>query len=415
MALSELLKKGSVALMIKVATAGLSYIMFVLLARWMTPVEYGKFAMGFSLATFLAMVGTGGQHNFVLRYIPQYDGQNKLALMHGAVAYSKHLFVKISFGTLCLSLVGVYLYSLFKPSAQVDYLYYAVLLLLPMAGAEYVSHIMRARGSVVGALVPRDILWRVLIPTLGGGFGIALTAPVVLLYAAGSLLLIVAVQYIFSERALLEKDSYITPEIDKEDWWATSKGLWTSSVVGVASQNISVILVGYLLTPQDAGLFFIIYKVSAIMLLPQIAVNLYLSTKISKIFFREKEKLLKICILLTLYGFLNALVFIGIFSLFGEQVLSMFGKSYHNGHYFLVMIAVIHSINCVCGPINYITLMTGYEKTEYSYNILFFLLWLITVYYTRNIFTIEVAIYTLSIPYFSKVALWIFALKRIFS
>ncbi|WP_240231223.1 hypothetical protein [Devosia lacusdianchii] len=57
--LSTLLRKGAWravgSLGIKVATAGLTYLTFVVLARTMTQVEYGHFAFGLALATVLAV------------------------------------------------------------------------------------------------------------------------------------------------------------------------------------------------------------------------------------------------------------------------------------------------------------------------------------------------------------------------
>jgi O-antigen/teichoic acid export membrane protein len=49
------LSKSLVSLFIKVATAGLTYVMYVILSRTMGITEYGYFAFGLSLATILAI------------------------------------------------------------------------------------------------------------------------------------------------------------------------------------------------------------------------------------------------------------------------------------------------------------------------------------------------------------------------
>ena len=59
------------SLFIKVATAGLTYGMYVLLSRVMVVTEYGYFAFGLSLATILAIGANFGQQTAILCYWPE--------------------------------------------------------------------------------------------------------------------------------------------------------------------------------------------------------------------------------------------------------------------------------------------------------------------------------------------------------
>ncbi len=65
------LSKSLVSLVIKVATAGLTYLMYVILSRLMGITEYGYFAFGLSLATILAIGANYGQQTAILRYWPE--------------------------------------------------------------------------------------------------------------------------------------------------------------------------------------------------------------------------------------------------------------------------------------------------------------------------------------------------------
>ena len=69
--LSQLLHTGlwrSVgSLVIKVATAGLTYLTYVVLSRTMSADEYGHFAFGLALATVLAIAAGVGQPLAILR------------------------------------------------------------------------------------------------------------------------------------------------------------------------------------------------------------------------------------------------------------------------------------------------------------------------------------------------------------
>ena len=65
------LSKSLMSLVIKVATAGLTYGMFVILSRTMGIEQYGYFAFGLSLATILAIGANFGQQTAILRYWPE--------------------------------------------------------------------------------------------------------------------------------------------------------------------------------------------------------------------------------------------------------------------------------------------------------------------------------------------------------
>ena len=67
------LSRSLVSLLIKVATAGLTYLMYVVLSRTMGITEYGYFAFGLSLATILAIGASMGQQTAILRYWPEEE------------------------------------------------------------------------------------------------------------------------------------------------------------------------------------------------------------------------------------------------------------------------------------------------------------------------------------------------------
>ena len=69
--LSSSVGKSLISLGIKVATAALTYLMYVTLSRLMVENAYGEFAFGLSLATILAVLAGVGQQTSVLRFWPE--------------------------------------------------------------------------------------------------------------------------------------------------------------------------------------------------------------------------------------------------------------------------------------------------------------------------------------------------------
>ncbi len=85
----NVLSKGVLALLIKVAAAALSFAMFVVIARAMDDAEYGRFAIGFSLAITLGTMAGLGLGTAILRFYAQYTAQGQTHLAHGFIRSSR--------------------------------------------------------------------------------------------------------------------------------------------------------------------------------------------------------------------------------------------------------------------------------------------------------------------------------------
>ena len=125
------------SLLIKVGTAGLTYVMYVVMSRLMGEAEYGYFAFGLSLATVLAIGANFGQQTAILRYWPEESvaGRPERALQAlragAAITLVAGLFV-----TLALLVVSFFVQVLGEASRPLAHLYAAAALILPMALAE---------------------------------------------------------------------------------------------------------------------------------------------------------------------------------------------------------------------------------------------------------------------------------------
>ena len=93
--MAKLARGGMAALIIKIGGAGLSFLMFLMLARAMSAEEYGRFGFAFSLATLLAVVGSFGFRSLVLRYAAAYAADGAIELERGVI---RHGYVVTALG-----------------------------------------------------------------------------------------------------------------------------------------------------------------------------------------------------------------------------------------------------------------------------------------------------------------------------
>lgn len=360
------LSKSLVSLVIKVATAGLTYGMYVILSRLMGVVDYGYFAFGLSLATILAIGANYGQQTAILRYWPEETvagrPQKALEALRAGGAITLIAGVAIS-----LALLGVSAATdIFDPE-PVFHLYAAAALILPLALAEYWSSALRAQGSVWTALTPRDILWRLGLPLFVVALyyaGVTLSGWAALLLTAAVLGLALAVQYLFAQARRYE----IAPGTSGlKSYWGehgrSSRSFFLGTVLDSAALNVDIIFVGLLVAPAAAGIYFNAFRTAGLLTLFMFAITLVVAPMVARHYhageMRQAQAITALC---AWAGFIFSLgVFVG-FLLFGDFILGLFGEGQEQGKLILILLSIGLLFDAATGPSRIVLMMTGHER-----------------------------------------------------
>ncbi len=360
------LAKSLASLVVKVATAGLTYGMYVILSRLMGVVEYGYFAFGLALATILAIGATYGQQTAILRYWPEEMVARRPAKALEALRAGGAITLIAGLGiTVALLVVGAAAAAL--DPAPVLHLYAAAALVLPLALAEYWSSALRAQGSVWTALSPRDIVWRLALPLLVVALyyaGVPLSGWAALLLTAVVLGLALALQYLLARARGYE----IAPgTAGLGAYWRAhgrpSRSFFLGTVLDSAALNVDIILVGLLVAPAAAGIYFNAFRTAGLLTLFMFAIQLVVAPMVAQHFHAgEMRKAQAISALCAWAGFVFSLaVFVG-FLLFGETILSLFGPGQEQGKTILVLLSIGLLVDAATGPSRIVLMMTGHER-----------------------------------------------------
>lgn len=361
------LGRSVVSLLIKVGAAGLTYAMFVTLARVTDTVEYGLFAFGFSLATFIAVIASSGQHTAVMRFWPEEEVAGKHSEAVAALA-SGWALTLIGGAALTMALcAATAALAVLNPGAgPLLHVFAAAALIVPMAAAEFASSALRAQDSVWLALTPRDIVWRFVVPIVSWALfatGYQLTGAAALMLAAILLYLVLGLQ------AVLAAGRFeLRPGLKAlSDYWrrrgAASRWFWLAAVLDSAALNIDIILVGLLLTPEDAGVYFSAFRTAALMTLLMYAINTVISPMVSRYYHSgDRRRAQAIASFCAWAGFGFSLAVFGGFVVFGEWLLSLFGPDYAGGYLALIVLSVGFLFDAANGPTRVVMVMTGHER-----------------------------------------------------
>ena len=360
------LSKSLVSLFIKVATAGLTYGMYVLLSRVMVVTEYGYFAFGLSLATILAIGANFGQQTAILRYWPEAMVAGKpdraLAALRSGGALTLIASAVVTAGLIFVSAVA----GTFDRD-PVWHLYASASLILPLALAEYWSSALRAQGSVWTGLSPRDLVWRLTLPLLGVVLyysGVSLSGWAALLLTAVVLALSLALQFILARARHYE----IAPGTSGlRTYWTehgkASRSFFLGTVLDSAALNVDIIFVGLLVAPAAAGVYFNAFRTAGLLTLFMFAITLVVAPMVAHHYHAgEMRRAQAITALCAWAGFLFSLAVFAGFLVFGEDVMSLFGGSHEQGKLLLVILSIGLLFDAATGPSRIVMMMTGHER-----------------------------------------------------
>ena len=362
----RLLSGGISAALIKIASAGASYAMLIVLARLMPADEYGRFAFGISLAMTLSFVFSFGLPVAALRFWPQHNvaGERSLArsfIARGAAA----VFVGavISAGLFMLA-AGVITRD--HPSYSLAFWVVIAVLIALMAVSEFVQSSLRADGAIVWAMGPRDVIWRVAVIGVSS-VAVAMVpifhAELVLWIATICLAAVTVPQIIYAVRRLKIRRRDFFSKTQMPIWVSAAWPMWGAAVLIAMVQQFDVVLLGFFLGPEETGPYFAALRTASLMTLLLFAGNMVAAPLISRYFhsgdhdrLRRMSRLVILGITIpTLVGFLGLVVF-------GRWLLSIFDPAFADSYGLLVILSAGFTVTALSGPVSYFLHMVGREK-----------------------------------------------------
>lgn len=258
-------------LVVRASGIVMSFILFSLLAKTMTALEFGYFSMVMSGVLLMLPVVSFGRREVVQRFIPK-------ALALADKDYARRLMLegwqRISLGlglvtalviVLCLVMIATGRQNIFILQLAIS----SLVLLLANVAADYQLHVIRGHGSVARAVLPRDIFWRlasscVVLLLFLSQVEIAAWQAVALV--GGTLTVIVVAQFYLSPE--LHFNGVTKPVALPDDALRMARLIWLPNTFLTAYPNLLPIVVGFILSPVEAGLLFIAQRIANFVQLP---------------------------------------------------------------------------------------------------------------------------------------------------
>ncbi len=351
---------------IKVVSAGLTFLMFLYLARALGPDEYGAFGTMFSLGTLGAMAALCGQHTMSLKVLSSMDGEPDREA-------TRRRFIVRSYAIIALAtvvcVVALLVVQKLADWAGIDFRLRVVLgaavFILPFALSDLVAAHMRAFGMLSPALLPRDILWRggvtllclvaLAHPSLMPG---ALSAMTLI---SGMLLLIIGVQALYFVRVnvswLSGQDAARAESPPQLSVW-----MWIASMAMMGA-NLNIVVASPFLSNDQIGAYFAAHKISQLLLLPIMAINVVAAPTFARLHNQGKAPELqdvgrKLALILAVPLIVGAVVVESL----APELLGLFDPAYAAAAPALLILTISFLFFGLGGPTQQLMLMAGGER-----------------------------------------------------
>ena len=360
---NRLVGSGIISLLIKVAGAGLSYLMFVAFAHLLTAEDYGVFAFSFNLAIVVSACAGFGYSTAVMRYWPKYLAQGKPNYAKGAIKMGSLL---TALGVLAVLTIGFICDRIVGPLPVRNFLSVSVLAATFCLG-DFAAGVLRAQNSVVGSMLPRDVLWRILAPLFAIAavwFGYAASSTMAIYVSAAVLLVLIVGQIHLINQGVIRATGHV---IAQSDWAGTKSSLlplWGASIVFAMIQQMDVVVVGYLMGGAETGAYFAAQKTATLLSLVLIAGGLVTAPTMAALYEKKNyAELQKLCRQLVIAIAVVTLLGFVFLVLTGNILLSFFNPSFTSAYSILLILALGCMIDAISGPTAYLMQMTSYEKS----------------------------------------------------
>jgi len=352
----------------KIASTVLVFLSTVILARFLGPDGFGRYAFCISLITILSILATLGFPMLAVREIPAFQTQKNFGLLRGFITRILQAAIIISF----IIIIIIFLLGQFKiihldmPYSDVFWL--ALLLLLPLnalinlAGAS-----LRGLQYIISGQVHQTIRFGLFILLLllcisFSSYNLSpFMAMVLFLIATG--ITAITVGYLLVN-ALSENVKQAEPAYETRKWIFKALPLLMAMGITILNNEISVIMLGVLGEVEDVGLFRVAQRGAELVMFGLVAVNMTIAPTISSLYTTgQMEKLQQVITQsarsVVAYSLPVALFLI----LTGPWLVPfLFGEQYKAAVPLLAVLCIGQIINTSMGSVGIILNMTGNER-----------------------------------------------------
>jgi len=353
--------------LLKVASAGLSFLISLILARRLGAVGYGAYSYAIALVGLLAIPAIMGLDRLLIRNIASYQVQSAWGMMKGLLRWANGMALILSLAIAALSFLAGITFAK-GMDRQMLSAFLVALILLPILT---LTRLRQASLQGLHKIIPGQLPELLLQPAL---FIILLMASylslrrglsvelVLLLHITAAVCAFVVGAWLLYTN-LPQDVRMATPTYHKQTWIVSATPLFLFAAMQTVNSQADIILLGAIKGAKAVGIYSAANRLAALISVILIAVNTPLAPTVARLYAegdmkRLQEVITKTVRLITLVS----LPLAGSMLLFGDRFLLIFSSEFLRGRTALSILSIGQIFNATMGSVGLILTMTGYER-----------------------------------------------------
>ena len=350
------------ALGVKASGALLTIVIFALAGRAMSADDFGRLAVWFNAVSLLAVAAVVGQDTLIMRSWGEYNGRGQYAVARCAYRFGWRVTVASG-----LAFAAALFFAARLVYANVSWAMAlaCAAFLFTQTLLHYSSHSSRVLVGFVTSEINRELTWRlVLLGAVTWAIVYGGVTPTQFFFGGViGMLLSLAFQSVAVRRKLASGPVAAPADFDGAGWLIIARSMWLSAIVEAISQYADVMLVGYFVSPADAGAYFVAARIANIFTMVTTGLHTYSLTHSAALFFsNQHQKLQAILRSLAIVSLAFLLPAVIVIVVAGSDILMVLGTRHESAYPILIVLTLACFARALCGPASGILLTTGHER-----------------------------------------------------
>jgi O-antigen/teichoic acid export membrane protein len=347
-------------ILLKVGSGGLAFAVFSLAARTMSPEAFGMFAAWLCVAQIGSVVGLVGQELVLVRFLNEYQVQERTDLTKGV------LFFSLKIASIATLVAIALIAATAGIKGETAWLILAVACFMSVnSGLMLGSQIARSLVSILMGEGNREFFWRIVVVLFLAGvlFANGRLTPTELFTVMAAAMSVGLMVQGFSIAAALPDLREVAAGSEAKRWKASGLQFWYASILEAANQYFDVILIYWMLDAAMAGIYFAASRLANLFAMLSAALYTYAARRLPALYFSKNHQEFKDT--LGLMAEVTALcVAGGLFVIWvgAPHLLGLFGPAFAAQQWTLIVLAIGTAFQAAGGPAGAILQLTGHES-----------------------------------------------------
>ena len=347
----------------RVTGAVLTFVVQLLLARFMGATELGIYVLAFSWLILISTLSSVGYSEATIRFVGHYLAHSDHSRLHGYVRRGQQINAAASVSFAGLGLLLIMVFRGWIADDQIMPFTIAMLCIPFYSFIRLYSSYAHALSRFALTYLPGSVLRPALFlgaVVLAWWAGFDLSAERAMGIHGALIVFIAVVQVTFFFRGPTLTLLSNIPQFETITWLRTAAPLLMITLFTQYFPELTIILISPNLSPGEVGVFYISYRTALLIAFGFFAVNSVMMPAASRLYSKgDIEGLQGLVSRTTLLKFGPSLCAVIVVILFGREILSIFGEGFDTGYEAFVILTLAQLLISAVGPVDMLLRITG--------------------------------------------------------